>query len=396
MIFTPKGYIFSTAQANFRYSNRDDLALILSQREASCAAVFTKNLFKAAPIKICKRNLQKNKYQVSAIVINSGIANAGTGKKGEENCIKSLNIIGSHFNLPYIKILPASTGVIGEQFSMKCWENGSRKLKENLGKKNIIDVAKAIMTTDTFPKICSKKIKISNIGINILGIAKGAGMICPNMATMLAFILTDAKIEHQIWQKILEESVEKTFNRISVDGDTSTNDCVIALANGYHQIENTNERFLTKIKETILEICNDLSYKIIQDAEGGTKVIHLSIKKASSISEAKKIAYSIAHSPLVKTAFYGEDANWGRIVAAIGRSGTDIDIENLIIKINKIEIFKNGKGLGIDLDSLLLPHLKKQDIYLEIILGNKGSYEYNFLFSDLSEEYVRINGSYRT
>jgi len=252
------------------------------------------------------------------------------------------------------------------------------------------------MTTDTFPKICSKKIKISNIGINILGIAKGAGMICPNMATMLAFILTDAKIEHQIWQKILEESVEKTFNRISVDGDTSTNDCVIALANGYHQIENTNERFLTKIKETILEICNDLSYKIIQDAEGGTKVIHLSIKKASSISEAKKIAYSIAQPPLVKTAFYGEDANWGRIVAAIGRSGTDIDIENLIIKINKIEIFKNGKGLGIDLDSLLLPHLKKQDIYLEIILGNKGSYEYNFLFSDLSEEYVRINGSYRT
>ena len=392
MILIPEGYIFSTAQANFRYKQRDDLALILSNTKAICAGVFTRNRFQAAPILICKEILKKNNYKVRGIVINSGIANAGTGGEGLEKCKISIKLVGEQFGIDPDKILPASTGVIGEQFSMKCWEDGAAKLKKNLGKKNIIDVAKAIMTTDTFPKICSKQLS----DITVAGIAKGAGMICPNMATMLAFLITDIDVEAGIWQQILEEVVMTTFNRISVDGDTSTNDCVLALANGASGKKLTTESEILKLKELLFEVCLDLSYKIVQDAEGGTKIIHLCVKGANTQTEAEMVARTIAHSPLVKTAFYGEDANWGRIVAAIGRSGADVDIDKIIIKIGGLEIFKHGMGTEKDLDDIIKAYLKKQDIYLEVDLGREGKCEYDMLFSDLSEEYVRINGSYRT
>ncbi len=392
MLKLPKGFIFSTGQANFRYKERDDLALIYSNKLARCAAVFTKNLFQAAPIIVCKENLEKNNYNVQGVVINSGIANAGTGELGILNCRQSLKLLSSQIGIDPNTIVPASTGVIGEQFDMRCWETGVKELKQNLGKKDIIDVAKAIMTTDTFPKICSRY----KDGIAVVGVAKGAGMICPNMATMLCFLMTDVKIEQNIFQGILKDVVDYTFNRITVDGDTSTNDCVIALANGMGGGKVASNQEISDFTDLVYEVLYDLSYKIIQDAEGGTKVVHLKVIGAINGVQAERVARAIATSPLVKTAIYGEDANWGRIVAAIGRSGADIDINKITIKVSDIEIFKNSMGTAPNLDVILLPYLKKQDIFLQVDLGMGGEFKYNILFSDFSEEYVKINGRYRT
>jgi len=392
MIPIPKGYIFSTAKANFRYKNRDDLGLILSEKPAIVAAVFTTNKFKAAPIYVCQEKLIQNNYKAQGIVINSGIANAGTGEMGIYKCNKALELVGKRLKIDPKLLLPASTGVIGEQFKMECWEAGAEELYKNLGKKDIIDVAKAIMTTDTFPKISYSKDK--NLSLTL--IAKGAGMICPNMATMLCFIITDVSIERSLFQNILTEATENTFNRISVDGDTSTNDCVIGMANGLSGKRISDEKDILIFKKILFEIMYDASYKIVQDAEGGTKVIHIQVKGTKTYDDAKKIAQTIANSPLVKTAFYGEDANWGRIVAAIGRSGVDVDINKVLIKIGDIEIFKNGMGLEGDIDAILMPYLKKQDIFLYIDVGNNTEYEYKMLFSDLTEQYVKINSGYRS
>jgi len=311
---------------------------------------------------------------------------------GIYKCNKALELVGKRLKIDPKLLLPASTGVIGEQFKMECWEAGAEELYKNLGKKDIIDVAKAIMTTDTFPKISYSKDK--NLSLTL--IAKGAGMICPNMATMLCFIITDVSIERSLFQNILTEATENTFNRISVDGDTSTNDCVIGMANGLSGKRISDEKDILIFKKILFEIMYDASYKIVQDAEGGTKVIHIQVKGTKTYDDAKKIAQTIANSPLVKTAFYGEDANWGRIVAAIGRSGVDVDINKVLIKIGDIEIFKNGMGLEGDIDAILMPYLKKQDIFLYIDVGNNTEYEYKMLFSDLTEQYVKINSGYRS
>ncbi len=392
MLTVPKGYLFSTAEANFRYTNRDDLAIILSTEAANIGAVFTTNKFSAAPIKVARDLLKKSNYKANAILINSGIANAGTGALGIENCIKSLDIVGCELNIAPKSIIPASTGVIGQHFNMDAWERGAKILKENMGKKDITHVAKAIMTTDTFPKISLK----SEGDINILGIAKGSGMICPNMATMLSFLITDVEIEHNILQKILKEVVELTFNRISVDGDTSTNDCVIVMANGLSGIRISGEEFTEKFKRLMYEVCYDLAYKIVQDAEGGTKIIHLTVKNAKTVDDARKAARAIAHSLLVKTALYGEDANWGRIIAALGRSEADFQLDKVTLKIGDVVIFRYGLPVDMDIDSLAACHLKKQDIIIEVDLGEHNISEYSMMFSDLSEEYVKINGSYRS
>ena len=392
MIPIPKGYTFSTAKANFRYKNRDDLGLILSEKPAVVAAVFTTNKFKAAPIYVCQKKLKQNSYKAQGIVINSGIANAGTGEMGIYNCSKAMELVGDRLKIDPNFLLPASTGVIGEQFKMECWEAGAEELYKNLGKKDIIDVAKAIMTTDTFPKISYSKHRDFSVTL----VAKGAGMICPNMATMLCFIITDVSIERPLFQDILTEVTENTFNRISVDGDTSTNDCVIAMANGLSGKRVSDKKDILLFKQILFETMYDASYKIVQDAEGGTKVVHIKVKGTRTYDDAKKIAQTIANSPLVKTAFYGEDANWGRIVAAIGRSGVDVDISKVLIKIGDIEIFKNQMGIDGDIDAILMPYLKKQDIFLYIDIGNNTEYEYNMLFSDLTEQYVKINSGYRS
>ncbi len=394
MIYVPEGYTFSSTEANFRYSGREDLALILSSPRASCAAVFTKNRFQAAPIIICREHIHKNRGYARAIMINSGIANACTGKEGIAICAKSVSMLASSLGLRQEEIMPVSTGVIGEQLHEDKWRKGICGLKDNLGKRGLVDVAKAILTTDTFPKIAFRRMEQGNSTATITGIAKGAGMICPNMATMLGFIISDLEASPQIWQEVLTYAVNHSFNRISVDGDTSTNDCVIALANGESHIRVKKDN-LPHIREMVTEVCLELAYQIVQDAEGGTKVIHLEVKGAPTEKDAEMIARSIAHSPLVKTALHGEDANWGRIVAAIGKTEARFLPEKIRVSVGDICIFEGGRGVEVDTDSLLVSRLKKQDITICIDL-QMGEETYWMLFSDLSPEYVRINASYRT
>ncbi len=394
MLYIPAGYTFSSTEANFRYQDREDLALIFSQTDAVCAAVFTNNRFQAAPILVAKENLQKNKGKVRAIMVNSGIANACTGEEGLEICRKSLKLMANHLNIKEEMIIPASTGVIGEQFDKKKWPPAISNLYTSLGKKNIVDVAKAILTTDTFPKIVFRRLEQGQHAATITGIAKGAGMICPNMATMLAFIISDLNIPYRQWQEILTYAVNHSFNRISVDGDTSTNDCVIALTNGKSPIKISPD-LISQVKEMLTEVCLELAYQIVQDAEGGTKVIHLEVKGAETEEDAEILARAIAHSPLVKTALHGEDPNWGRIVAAMGKTRAKFLPEKVKVIIGDICIFEKGCGIKIDTDSLLVSKLKRQDITITIDL-QMGEGTYWMLFADLTEEYVRINSSYRT
>ncbi len=394
MLYIPRGYTFSSVEANFRYQDREDLALIFSHSEASCAAVFTKNRFQAAPILVAKENLLKTKWKNQAIMINSGIANACTGEEGIKVCLESVRLLSRHLNIKEEMILPASTGVIGEQFDDKKWPPAISKLGEYLGKKDLVDVAQAILTTDTFPKIAFRRFEHEGHIATITGIAKGAGMICPNMATMLGFIISDLKISPEPWQGILTYAVNHSFNRISVDGDTSTNDCVIAMANGKSSVGVTPD-ILSQVRELVTEVCLELAYQIVQDAEGGTKVIHLEVKGAEREEDAEILARAIAHSPLVKTALYGEDANWGRIVAAMGKTQARFIPEKVKVIIGDICIFEKGCGVKIDTDSLLVSKLKRQDITITIDL-QMGEEGYWMLFADLTEEYVKINGCYRT
>jgi len=393
MVLVPKGYLFATVRAGFKYQDRDDLAFIFSQSPASTAAVFTKNRFQAAPILVAKEILER-KNEVRGILVNAGQANACTGEPGYKNCRQTLQMLRELLALDEDEILPASTGVIGEQFDLKKWEKAIPELKTALGQAEPVQVAKAIMTTDTFPKLSWKRLDLREGQITFLGLAKGAGMICPDMATMLGFVLCDAQVDSEWWTKSLKEAVDASFNAITVDGDTSTNDCVLALANGEAMVRvHPDEQYL--VSDALKEVCQDLAYQIVQDAEGGTKVIHIQVTGAKDEAQAEVAARTIGHSPLVKTALYGQDPNWGRIVAALGRSGAEFEPDQVRVEIAGITIFAQGQPVKMDIDNILARHLRKQDVHILVCLGN-GPGEYTLLSSDLTEEYVRINACYRT
>jgi glutamate N-acetyltransferase/amino-acid N-acetyltransferase len=393
MVLVPKGYLFATVRAGFKYQDRDDLAFIFSQSPASTAAVFTKNRFQAAPILVAKEILER-RTEVRGILVNAGQANACTGETGYKNCRQTLQMLRELLALGEDEILPASTGVIGEQFDLEKWKKAIPELKSALGRAEPVQVAKAIMTTDTFPKLSWKRLDLREGQITFLGLAKGAGMICPDMATMLGFVLCDAQVDPEWWAKSLREAVDASFNAITVDGDTSTNDCVLALANGEARVRvHPDEQGL--VSNALQEVCQDLAYQIVQDAEGGTKVIHIQVTGAKDEAQAEVAARTIGHSPLVKTALYGQDPNWGRIVAALGRSGAEFDPNQVRVEIAGITLFAQGQPVKMDIDNILARHLRKQDVHIQVCLGN-GPGEYTLLSSDLTEEYVRINACYRT
>ena len=393
MLQVPKGYLFATVSAGFRYQDRDDLALILSDVPARVAAVFTKNMFQAAPILVAKKILEK-KSKVRGILVNAGQANACTGETGYSNCCQTLQMVKRVFGLGEDDILPASTGVIGEQFDLEKWEKAVPELKKTLGQTDPVRVARAIMTTDTFPKLSWKRVSLQAGEVTFLGFAKGAGMICPDMATMLGFVLCDAQIDGNWWREALKMAVDMSFNAITVDGDTSTNDCVFALANGASGVCVAQDEE-DMIRETLKSICQDLAYQIVQDAEGGTKVIHIHVTGAKNKTQAELVARTIGHSLLVKTALYGQDPNWGRIVAALGRSGAEFNPDQVEVRIAGITIFAQGQPVNMDIDNIMARHLRKQDVHIQVSLGD-GNGEYTLLSSDLTEEYVRINACYRT
>jgi len=388
----PKGFRFAVAGAGFRKPGRLDLGVIVSETPAIAAGVFTKNLFKAAPVLVARERILKSPH-ARAIVVNSGQANACTGEAGLKACRAALDMTGAALDLDPLAILPASTGVIGDQLPLDKWEAALPELLKSLGKAGPDDVAKAIMTTDTVPKCAFCEASGYQGQVRVLGMAKGAGMICPDMATMLGFVICDARVEPDLWQETLSRAVEMSFNRITVDGDTSTNDCVLGLANGASGVDVKGD--VGPLAEAVTKVCQDLAYKIVADAEGGTKVMRIEVAGAKDQAQAEAAARAVGNSPLVKTALYGQDPNWGRIAAALGRSGAGFDSARVKIAIAGVVIFENGGPLDLDVDAVLGPRLTDRDILVEISLGS-GPGTYVLLASDLTHEYVTINAKYRT
>ncbi|OBQ56278.1 bifunctional glutamate N-acetyltransferase/amino-acid acetyltransferase ArgJ [Halodesulfovibrio spirochaetisodalis] len=390
---TPKGYRYAAIEGNLKYSGRLDLALIVSDTPCVAAGTFTTNKFQAAPVLVAKE-LVETSANIQAIMINAGSANACTGEEGLANCKRSLELVASRVGLSSDAILPASTGVIGMQFDMAKWETAAPVLADAVGKHTGDDFAKAIMTTDTFPKTASRIVTVNGSDVTIAGMAKGAGMICPNMATMLGTVITDAQIDAAMWKRIVKNAVDGSFNCVSVDGDTSTNDCVLALANGASGTQIT-EAVEAEFQQAVTAIMRELAYQLVQDGEGATKVMQIMVSGAKTNAEADLVARTVGHSPLVKTAIYGKDANWGRIVAAVGRSGAEFEAGDVQLSMCGIELFKNGQPTDADFDTLLKPYLEKRDILIDIILGN-GEGKAELFASDLTHEYISINADYRS
>ncbi|WP_243544867.1 bifunctional glutamate N-acetyltransferase/amino-acid acetyltransferase ArgJ [Pseudodesulfovibrio tunisiensis] len=390
----PQGFRFSAAQAGFKHQGRYDLAAIVSDRPAIAAGVFTTNKFQAAPVLQCKALLAKSDT-MRGFLANSGQANACTGEQGMENCRESLTMAAQALNLEADTLLPASTGVIGAHFDMDKWRNAMPELGRNLPTGTPEDAARAIMTTDTMPKIAEAGFQLDGGEVRLLGLCKGAGMISPNMATMLGFICCDANISAEAWQIMLRDCANLSFNRVTVDGDTSTNDCVLALANGASGVAIESEDDYMLLRKHLLEVMEELAYKIVMDAEGGTKVAFIEVAGARTDEDAELVARAVGNSPLVKTALFGCDPNWGRIVAAAGRSGANFRAEAMVLKIGGVLVFRNGTPEPGNMDDLLAPIMNERDIVISIRLGT-GPGSAMLLASDLSRDYVSINADYRS
>lgn len=384
-----------TYSANLYKNSRLDVLFFLFDDEFNIAEVFTQSKTRSITLDWNEKNLKKGK--VKAIIINAGNANTFTGDAGAKAMHKLVNFISQKFDILSSKIFVASTGVIGEPFPFKKIINAVSKF-DKAKKSNWLNAAKAIMTTDTFPKVSEASAMIDGKKVLIKGIAKGSGMIAPNMATMLGFIFTDANINRSVLQSILSEINEETFNTISVDGDESTNDTVMLIstnASKHKNIKNKNDR---KLKDFVLKlktIMGNLSEQIVRDGEGATKLVNINVSGAKNTNSAKSIARSVAQSPLVKTAIYGEDPNWGRIVMAIGKSREPINKKKLKIKIGSEIVAKNGTQSPAYNESKLKNYMKNDQIIISIDLGiGKGTAK--MMTCDYSYDYVRINASYKT
>ena len=389
----PKGFRASSAQAGFKAPNRYDLGLIVSDRPAQVAALFTTNVFCAAPVQVC-REVVRERGVARAVVANSGQANACTGEEGLANCRETRRLVAEITGIAPEEVLTLSTGVIGAQLRMDRWCAAMPELKANLGTRDAEGFTRAFMTTDAFPKYAVREVTLSGGTVRLAGMAKGAGMICPNMATMLSVVLCDAEVEGAVWQAMFGRAVNATFNRVSVDGDTSTNDTVLGLANGASGVTASGDDAAT-LETALTDILGQLAYMLVKDGEGATKVMHIRVEGAASDAEAETIARTVGHSQLVKTAIYGKDANWGRIVAAVGRSGATVKPDALVLTLCGIERFRNGQPVNDDAEDRLYELLQGNDVDIHISLG-VGQGAYTLLASDLSHDYVTLNSDYRS
>ncbi len=391
--YIPKGFLFSTAEAAIKKPGRKDLALIYSDSDCVMSGMFTTNKIKAAPVKLDMRKIKKGYGR--AVIINSGNANACTGRQGMKDALETTAITGNLLKINHDLVYVCSTGVIGMPLPMERISSKIPDLVNGLGISSIEDAAMAIMTTDTFPKIADRKVRISNKDIVISGICKGAGMICPNMATMLCFIMTDANIEKQALDAALKTAVGRSFNRITIDGDMSTNDTILIMANALSgsPLIKIGSKAFQSFSSTLTEIANELSRFIVKDAEGASKMVEIEVVNARNEKEAEKAAFSIANSLLVKTAIYGNDANWGRLMAALGYSGIRVKEDETDIYLNKLKIVNKGLGTGKDKEAN--ERLKDTEIRIRIDL-NIGMGSAKVLTCDLTEGYVKINAEYRT
>jgi glutamate N-acetyltransferase/amino-acid N-acetyltransferase len=357
------------------------------------SGMFTTNKIKAAPVKLDMKRIKTGKGQ--AIIVNSGNANACSGDQGMRDAREMAAIAASSLNLKESSVYVCSTGVIGTPMPMERIRPKIGELVSNLGRATIDDTAVAIMTTDTFPKIVSKRIKIGGKAVTVSGICKGAGMICPNMATMLCFIMTDASVEKSALDAALKSAVRKSFNRITIDGDMSTNDTVLVMANGMagNELIGKKSPAFVSFAAALAAVSYELGRLIVQDGEGATKFVEIEIKNARNDADAEKGAFAIANSILVKTALYGNDANWGRLMAALGYSGISIKEEKIDISLNGVKIASKGLGTGRDKEANEKLRGREIKIVIDLHLG-KGSAK--VLTCDLTEDYVKINAEYRT
>ncbi|MCS5544367.1 MAG: bifunctional glutamate N-acetyltransferase/amino-acid acetyltransferase ArgJ [Gammaproteobacteria bacterium] len=381
------------ASINAGIKNNDDLDLsVISLTKGSVtAAVFTQNIFCAAPVLVAKNHLQNFPR---ALLINSGNANAGTGKEGIVNTLRSCEVLANELDIKAEEVLPFSTGVIGKQIDLSNFESGIPRAVSQLAIDSIRDVTKGILTTDLIEKYYSKKIKFSGKEVTLSGIAKGSGMIRPDMATMLSFIFTDIGASQKELQECLAIAVDQSFNRITVDGDTSTNDaCTLSATNQSGvKLDECKDEF----QNALNEITKVLAQMIVKDGEGATKFVEIKVGGLASTKDCLEVAYTVAHSPLVKTALFASDANWGRILAAVGRSKvTGISIENIDIYLNDLQIITSGEPSLDYTESRGSAEMQESEITIRIDLGDANTTE-SVWTTDLSYDYVKINAEYRT
>ena len=391
------GIRLSTCCANLYKKKRTDLTLIEFSEGSNVAAVFTKNLFCAAPVQIAKQHLTE--YKPRYCLINAGNANAGTGEQGLLDSSITCKALANATGCKEGEVLPFSTGVIGEVLPVDKINTVLPELVENLSANSWLDAAKAIMTTDTIPKAVSKTISLGESAISITGVVKGSGMIRPNMATMLAFIATDANIRKDMLEKILLHAVNKSFNRITVDGDTSTNDSCVLIATGkarHKCIDDQSSEEYAILENALTSVFCELSQAVIRDGEGASKFLTIKVTGGKQQSECIDVAYKIAESPLVKTAFTASDANWGRILSAIGNSGiNDLDINNIEVFLDNICIVENGQRAASYTEEKGSMVMLQDEIKLTVNL-KRGEHQEVIWTTDLSHEYIKINAEYRT
>jgi glutamate N-acetyltransferase/amino-acid N-acetyltransferase len=386
------GISIATAHSGMRYENRDDLCLIIMEDETRVAGVFTKSLCASAPVDWCKENLQYGNGR--ALICNAGNANAFTGAKGEQIAQESATVLSDILSIPKDHIYLASTGVIGEAFESIELTRHFNQMVESLEVSGSVSwkrAAEAITTTDTFPK--GSAVKVKGTDAVVVGIAKGSGMIAPDMATMLAFIFTDIKISHDDLQKVVQETANNSFNCITVDSDTSTSDSVLVFATGKSQYDwdENSEAFASALQL----VFKDLAHQIVKDGEGATKFVEIEVTGAETTHAAKNIAMSIANSPLVKTAIAAEDANWGRIVMAIGKSGEKANRDLLRIWIGDELVAENGQQNPSYSEKKATQHLQNDNVKIRADIG-VGASQASVWTCDLTERYIEINAGYRS
>jgi glutamate N-acetyltransferase / amino-acid N-acetyltransferase len=393
--FSVPGFLFSGISAGIKKDGKRDLGLIYSEVPAQAAGLFTTNAVKAAPVQLDMKRIKGGQCQ--AIVVNSGNANACTGMEGMRNAQTVSKGVAKALHMRESLVLVASTGVIGNPLPVNRIGEGIPELIQSLSPDGFMRTVEAIMTTDTFPKVEVATCRIKGVQVKLCGMIKGAGMIRPNVATMLSFLVTNADIKSSLLQRMLAKVAEGSYNRITIDGETSTNDTVLLLANGkaghgpLHRMDGDGEIF----QSMLLEVCQNLTKSLIKDGEGATKFIEIEVRGTRTLEDAKRAAYAIAHSPLVKTAFFGEDANWGRILCALGHSGANIHPNRIDVFFDKTPIVRDGMGVGGRMEERASQVIRKQSFKITVDL-HRGKNRFSVLTTDLSLDYVKINASYRS
>lgn len=391
------GIKLGIAEAGIKKRNRKDLLVIALDEGTHVAGVFTQNRFCAAPVVVSKENLAKS--SIRGLVINTGNANAGTGSNGIQHAYATCTALAGLLDCTPQQILPFSTGVIMEPLPIDAVINGLPPAVADLDENNWYDAAQAIMTTDIVPKGASRQITLQDKTVTVTGIAKGSGMIRPNMATMLGFIATDASIDQPLLQKMMHDVADQSFNRITVDGDTSTNDALILMATGQagnREICNAESPEFIQLQETVIEVAAELAQMIVRDGEGATKFITVQVESGRDITECKQVAYAIAHSPLIKTAFFASDPNLGRILAAIGYAGlTDLDVNQIQLYLGHVLVAENGGRAPAYREEEGQQVMNEAEITVRVVL-NRGGASTCVWTCDLSYDYVKINADYRS